>query len=121
MAMNTRCATWHTPIARPTWRRDDFCEGVMPIEPFVLIVADHDRRVFSVEGPMVADNPWSKPVVDAHDGGRSEDHTSELPSLMRISYAVFCLKKKKVHTTLAITITTIPTRCHSIPTACHQY
>src|SRR3546814_7306110 len=29
-----------------------------------------------------------------HDG-RSEEHTSELQSLMRISYAVFCLKKKK--------------------------
>src|SRR3546814_5812170 len=32
--------------------------------------------------------------------GRSEEHTSELQSLMRISYAVFCLKKKKnIHTT----------------------
>src|SRR3546814_8619799 len=29
------------------------------------------------------------------DGSRSEEHTSELQSLMRISYAVFCLKKKK--------------------------
>src|SRR3546814_3712055 len=29
---------------------------------------------------------------------RSEEHTSELQSLMRISYAVFCLKKKKVST-----------------------
>src|SRR3546814_5124223 len=29
------------------------------------------------------------------DGNRSEEHTSELQSLMRISYAVFCLKKKK--------------------------
>src|SRR3546814_4210152 len=29
------------------------------------------------------------------DGIRSEEHTSELQSLMRISYAVFCLKKKK--------------------------
>src|SRR3546814_8965133 len=28
-------------------------------------------------------------------GSRSEEHTSELQSLMRISYAVFCLKKKK--------------------------
>src|SRR3546814_4384102 len=28
---------------------------------------------------------------------RSEEHTSELQSLMRISYAVFCLKKKKKH------------------------
>src|SRR3546814_1497945 len=30
-------------------------------------------------------------------GHRSEEHTSELQSLMRISYAVFCLKKKKSH------------------------
>src|SRR3546814_6873182 len=30
---------------------------------------------------------------------RSEEHTSELQSLMRISYAVFCLKKKKKHNT----------------------
>src|SRR3546814_1943309 len=30
---------------------------------------------------------------------RSEEHTSELQSLMRISYAVFCLKKKKTNTT----------------------
>src|SRR3546814_7683184 len=32
--------------------------------------------------------------------GRSEEHTSELQSLMRISYAVFCLKKKKTTTTI---------------------
>src|SRR3546814_9468662 len=50
--------------------------------------------------------PWEAPVVDMarnlySDGGlnctgdvRSEEHTSELQSLMRISYAVFCLKKK---------------------------
>src|SRR3546814_7923528 len=31
----------------------------------------------------------------AQDAERSEEHTSELQSLMRISYAVFCLKKKK--------------------------
>src|SRR3546814_2737637 len=32
--------------------------------------------------------------------GRSEEHTSELQSLMRISYAVFCLKKKNIDTTI---------------------
>src|SRR3546814_10365372 len=31
---------------------------------------------------------------------RSEEHTSELQSLMRISYAVFCLKKKNTHITI---------------------
>src|SRR3546814_8216272 len=35
------------------------------------------------------------PRVGSFDAGRSEEHTSELQSLMRISYAVFCLKKKK--------------------------
>src|SRR3546814_7532538 len=34
-------------------------------------------------------------VITAPDGTRSEEHTSELQSLMRISYAVFCLQKKK--------------------------
>src|SRR3546814_4418589 len=34
----------------------------------------------------------------AHVSGRSEEHTSELQSLMRISYAVFCLKKKILRT-----------------------
>src|SRR3546814_8961540 len=34
---------------------------------------------------------------DDHPASRSEEHTSELQSLMRISYAVFCLKKKKTY------------------------
>src|SRR3546814_3190660 len=38
--------------------------------------------------------PGTAPLV----AGRSEEHTSELQSLMRISYAVFCLKKKKKQT-----------------------
>src|SRR3546814_6488776 len=37
-------------------------------------------------------------ALDARGISRSEEHTSELQSLMRISYAVFCLKKKQ-HTT----------------------
>src|SRR3546814_2651393 len=37
-------------------------------------------------------------------GGRSEEHTSELQSLMRISYAVFCLKKKKKQQKIIIII-----------------
>src|SRR3546814_7806955 len=36
-----------------------------------------------------------RPAVHGVDLLRSEEHTSELQSLMRISYAVFCLKKKK--------------------------
>src|SRR3546814_3585181 len=43
--------------------------------------------------------------------GRSEEHTSELQSLMRISYAVFCLKKKK-DSTLVYTRTTASPMLH---------
>src|SRR3546814_9254600 len=47
------------------------------------------RRGFDggLDGVMAGD--WN------FDGERSEEHTSELQSLMRISYAVFCLKKKR--------------------------
>src|SRR3546814_4641490 len=39
-------------------------------------------------------------LVAADGGGSSEEHTSELQSLMRISYAVFCLTKPKTHPAL---------------------
>src|SRR3546814_7606084 len=44
---------------------------------------------------------WVDSSGRCNPGARSEEHTSELQSLMRISYAVFCLKKKK-YTTLSI-------------------
>src|SRR3546814_4708987 len=47
------------------------------------VTAVHEDRIELVE------------LVPDGAGGRSEEHTSELQSLMRISYAVFCLKKKK--------------------------
>src|SRR3546814_5321672 len=48
--------------------------------------------VCSVPRSALSGEP-AKPVLYGH--GRSEEHTSELQSLMRISYAVFCLNKKK--------------------------
>src|SRR3546814_5072692 len=61
---------------------------------------------------------------------RSEEHTSELQSLMRISYAVFCLKKKKHKNNIKYLHITIPTttikQSHShsyntLTTQTHQY
>src|SRR3546814_6737558 len=50
------------------------------------------RKVSDVRAKGFATTPCIRP----DDGNeRSEEHTSELQSLMRISYAVFCLKKKK--------------------------
>src|SRR3546814_5318981 len=47
------------------------------------------RLQAGLEGYSAADR-----AIAAYILGRSEEHTSELQSLMRISYAVFCLKKK---------------------------
>src|SRR3546814_7812300 len=44
--------------------------------------------------PMIDHWMNSREVIERRRRGRSEEHTSELQSLMRISYAVFCLKKK---------------------------
>src|SRR3546814_7910464 len=43
------------------------------------------------------DGTWRRCPGFSRFSSRSEEHTSELQSLMRISYAVFCLKKKKPH------------------------
>src|SRR3546814_6448560 len=41
---------------------------------------------------------WKRDILAVNGFDRSEEHTSELQSIMRISYAVFCLKKKKQNT-----------------------
>src|SRR3546814_10117391 len=52
-----------------------------------------------VSGLARADRAGPRPSGRAARGGaRSEEHTSELQSLMRSSYAVFCLQKKKINT-----------------------
>src|SRR3546814_3017023 len=50
------------------------------------------RRKILDLGPVMANDA----AFRLHHPHRSEEHTSELQSLMRISYAVFCLKKKKI-------------------------
>src|SRR3546814_5478078 len=55
---------------------------------------DEIRRVLAPDGVVyfAAPNRWR--LVEPHFRLRSEEHTSDLQSLMRISHAVFCLKKK---------------------------
>src|SRR3546814_4712374 len=54
-------------------------------------------RIRAASGRYPPLRPPSAARSRARPQGRSEEHTSELQSLMRISYAVVCLKKKKNH------------------------
>src|SRR3546814_5282024 len=68
--------------------------GLIEIEVIRNGQADIIDRLEDVDGFIVKDNGigFTKDNRDSFDT-RSEEHTSELQSLMRISYAVFCLKK----------------------------
>src|SRR3546814_10337125 len=66
---------------------------------------DRQRRDGNPGGPLGVDNGDPGLTIGRSRfafRSRSEEHTSELQSLMRISYAVFCLKKKKQNRTQKI-------------------
>src|SRR3546814_3804304 len=60
---------------------------------FQLIVVNEGNS--TVQERPVGEDPEDVVDIVFEPATRSEEHTSELQSLMRISYAVFCLKKKK--------------------------
>src|SRR3546814_7147011 len=82
-----------TPLGRP----------VVPDEYMIAATVEASRSTPGLGEPGSASkrrSSYAAPVrITSTPGGsatrRSEEHTSELQSLMRISYAVFCLKKKK--------------------------
>src|SRR3546814_2566142 len=66
----------------------------MFIEQLPQMPSRHERRKVSDESCSLFILMSASSTIGPHF--RSEEHTSELQSLMRISYAVFCLKKKKL-------------------------
>src|SRR3546814_2957775 len=56
------------------------------------------RQLFGTTNRVAQLLDFSSDILSGVDVYRSEEHTSELQSLMRISYAVFCLKKKNTNT-----------------------
>src|SRR3546814_16537718 len=74
---------WEAPFGDGLGRRRD------------LLGAAADDGDLGARPREVLRNAEIDPAGCARNEGRSEEHTSELQSLMRISYAVFCLKKKK--------------------------
>src|SRR3546814_4966448 len=63
------------------------CSAALQVSPGSHLCSYAPLRSFLARG---------RPFDAAGDTRRSEEHTSELQSLMRISYAVFCLKKKNI-------------------------
>src|SRR3546814_6166739 len=89
-----------------------------------FILSQNRRRFFHIGNKGVryhvhgfvgiVEDQGGEAVIRLFDFKRSEEHTSELQSLMRISYAVFCLKKKnKQHSTSVCRIKTTHTKTHA--------
>src|SRR3546814_9366317 len=94
----------YTPLFRSHLPRRVQPLGRLPDDGEVLRVLQRDRlrvrrgqRRRGVDQLAIAERPLAVGNL-AELRLRSEEHTSELQSLMRISYAVFCLKKKRTHT-----------------------
>src|SRR3546814_9468322 len=77
--------------------------------PYTTLFRSQYALAHSDQAHAVVNTAWPEPPLRDLESsafakqnivGRSEEHTSELQSLMRISYAVFCLKKKIKHTIL---------------------
>src|SRR3546814_19778871 len=77
----------------PTRRSSDLATTAPAGEVRVVFLGDSITAGYGLE----VDQAFPALVGQALDRERSEEHTSELQSLMRISYAVFCLKKKKTN------------------------
>src|SRR3546814_3873133 len=89
--VGSRTPTGHTRMtesASPVWH--PFTQHGLK-EAIPLVTRARDALLHCADGSTLIDGISSWWVT------RSEEHTSELQSLMRISYAVFCLKKKNIN------------------------
>src|SRR3546814_8223973 len=73
------------------------CALTLSLAFLLRLSAQHDQRPGSAGEAAIGGSLWAglKELWSRPFLRRSEEHTSELQSLMRISYAVFCLKKKR--------------------------
>src|SRR3546814_4445984 len=78
-----------------TYRHTLSLHDALPISPAHAAGCERQRPGLAARGDRIQPPPRCLWRPQRHRRHRSEEHTSELQSLMRISYAVFCLKKKK--------------------------
>src|SRR3546814_1503304 len=100
------------PAFGPAWRARRFTDLTRPMNLSSLLYPatvrahvqiDSKKALFPYVGDLAArslgldSGEVAEALLERERLGRSEEHTSELQSLMRISYAVFCLKKKNTN------------------------
>src|SRR3546814_8704633 len=92
-------ATASTPAANGALKPVRFISGMVMAPVTITLATALPDTVPNSDEEMTATlpGPPAERPVSAR-AKRSEEHTSDLQSLMRISYAVFCLKKKKKNT-----------------------
>src|SRR3546814_9198517 len=88
------------------WSRNGSSPSFMLIELTIGLPGTHFR-------PASMTLHFDESIITGTRAMRSEEQTSELQSLMRISYAVFCLKKKKQQENILVTIATIKVQHHT--------
>src|SRR3546814_5525927 len=85
----------HEEYARAGAPRAGSCfVGLSHAGPTLIARGTPEQQAFHLPRILRGDTVWCQGFSEPGAGSRSEEHTSELQSLMRISYAVFCLKKK---------------------------
>src|SRR3546814_4339590 len=94
-------ATSATPMppTRARVKKSSSIAGLPVRVVMVVVMVGHYATVIQVSVVVVVAVDRQRGCRLAAEEGRSEEHTSELQSLMRISYAVFCLKKQTTLTT----------------------
>src|SRR3546814_4360117 len=100
-----RISDWSSDVCSSDLIAADQCTGIeirqVPADIGFRLFQRFDHRAVAVDDGilLIGNHDVGPGVVEPAAGTcRSEEHTSELQSLMRISYAVFCLKKKNTIT-----------------------
>src|SRR3546814_2537829 len=113
--MGWQVRAWNAPAARARWTQTWSCARprlrALSCSPTTICIGlPRNARVprwlsrtsLATQGLHL--RRWSRcPALGTGAFARSEEHTSELQSLMRISYAVFCLKKQNIYNLFNVT------------------
>src|SRR3546814_4547405 len=92
----------YTTLFRSNWAKGHYTEGAELVDAVLEVLRREAEACDSLQGFQLTHSlgggtgsGMGTLLLSKMREERSEEHTSELQSLMRISYAVFCLKKKK--------------------------